>query len=89
MSTIIENSDVVVAPRKKKKAPRTLSENSQQSLQPPRSYTPRTALGRKLWTLRQQMVASGSPLLRWNELESEIAERRGEWEKEVNETDVS
>jgi len=88
MSTVIENSDTIVAPRKKKKTPRTLPENSQQSLQTPRTYKPRTALGRKLWALRQQMVASGNPLLSWNELESEIAERRGE-EQEINETDVS
>lgn len=88
MSIVIENSDTIVAPRKKKKVPRRLPENSQQPLQTPRTYSPRTALGPKLWTLRQQMVASGTPLLNWNELESEIAERRGGREGDINETDV-
>jgi hypothetical protein len=83
MSTSIETPDIIIAPRKKKKTKRLL-----QPLQTPRRYSPRTLLGRKLWTLRQQMVASGSPLLDWNELEYEIAERRGEQEREIDETNV-
>ena len=38
---------------------------------------PRTPLGRRLWELRKQIVASGEPLLDWEDLEREIAERRG------------
>jgi hypothetical protein len=40
-------------------------------------FQPRTPLGRLLWELRKRMVASGEPLLDWDDLEREIAERRG------------
>jgi len=35
-------------------------------------------LGRQLREIRQRIVASGAPLLDWNELDREMAERRGE-----------
>jgi len=38
----------------------------------------RTPLGRRLWSLRQQIVLSGAPLLDWKSLETELAARRGE-----------
>ena len=41
-------------------------------------YRPRTALGRRLMELRAQIVASGEPLLGWDDIEREVAERRGE-----------
>ena len=41
-------------------------------------YLPRTDLGRKLWEIRKKIVASGAPLLGWEEIEAEIADRRGE-----------
>jgi hypothetical protein len=44
----------------------------------PVSFKPKTPLGRKLWELRQKIVASGEPLLDWEELEKEVAERRGD-----------
>jgi hypothetical protein len=34
-------------------------------------------LGRRLWEIRARIVASGEPLLGWEEIEREIAERRG------------
>jgi hypothetical protein len=40
-------------------------------------FRPKTELGRRLWELRKQIVASGEPLLEWEDLEKEIAERRG------------
>jgi len=40
----------------------------------------RTPLGRQLWKIRSKMIASGEPLLGWEEIEQEIAERRGEAE---------
>lgn len=43
-----------------------------------REAEPRTALGRRLWELRRRIVASGAPLLDWNELDQEIRARRGE-----------
>ena len=41
-------------------------------------YEPRTELGRKLVRLRKEIEQSGVPLLDWDDLEREIAERRGE-----------
>ena len=40
-------------------------------------FYPRTELGRRLWELRKKIVASGEPLLDRDEVEREIAERRG------------
>ena len=37
-----------------------------------------SSLGHQLRELRQQIVASGAPLLDWNALERELEERRGE-----------
>lgn len=41
-------------------------------------YEPQTELGRKLVRLRKEIELSGEPLLDWDDLEREIAERRGE-----------
>jgi hypothetical protein len=41
-------------------------------------YQPRTALGRRLWSLRKRILASGEPPLTWDEIDREVAERRGE-----------
>jgi hypothetical protein len=40
-------------------------------------FVPRTELGRRLWELRKKIVASGEPLLSRDEIEREVAERRG------------
>jgi excisionase family DNA binding protein len=40
----------------------------------------KTPLGRRLWKIRSRLVASGEPLLGWEEVEQEIIERRGETE---------
>jgi len=45
---------------------------------PDEEFRPRTALGRRLWEIRQRVVKSGEPLLDWDDLEREVAERRGE-----------
>ena len=42
------------------------------------AYTPRTPLGARLLEIRRRVVSSGAPLLDWDALEREIAERRGE-----------
>jgi hypothetical protein len=39
---------------------------------------PKTPLGRRLQSLRQQIVRSGVPLLDWEDLDKELADRRGE-----------
>ena len=41
-------------------------------------FVPRTPLGKKLWNLRQQILASSVPLLTWDEIEAEVRQRRGE-----------
>jgi hypothetical protein len=42
-----------------------------------KDFQPKTPLGRRLWELRKRIVASGEPLLDWDDLERELAERRG------------
>lgn len=40
-------------------------------------FVARTELARKLWEIRKRIVASGVPLLDWDGIEREKAERRG------------
>ena len=40
--------------------------------------TPRTQLGAELWAIRTRIEQSGVPLLSPEEIEAEVAERRGE-----------
>jgi virulence-associated protein VagC len=40
------------------------------------AYIPKTPLGKRLWSLRQQAIASGMKLLPPEEIEQEIAEQR-------------
>jgi hypothetical protein len=42
------------------------------------SAPPERTLGERLRTLRAQIIRSGEPLLDWDQLEEELAERRGE-----------
>ena len=44
----------------------------------PKTFVARTVLGKRLWLLRQKIVASGAPLLSWEQIEHELAERRGD-----------
>jgi predicted DNA-binding antitoxin AbrB/MazE fold protein len=39
----------------------------------------RTPLGRKLLELRARITKSGAPTLGWDEIEEEVASRRGGW----------
>jgi hypothetical protein len=45
------------------------------------AYEPKTELGRRLWEIRKRIIASGEPLLGWDELEKEVAERKGAGER--------
>jgi hypothetical protein len=45
---------------------------------PEEDFQPKTPLGRRLWEIRQEFLKSGEPLLNWEDLEREVAERRGE-----------
>jgi len=38
----------------------------------------KTSLARRLWKIREKIIASGQPLLNWAEIEKEIKERHGE-----------
>jgi hypothetical protein len=40
------------------------------------AYQPRTALGSLLWEIRGQILASGEPLLSWDEIEREVFQQR-------------
>ena len=45
----------------------------------------RTPFGKKLLEIRQQILASGRPLLDWDDLDREMAaQRRGDWQSEEN-----
>lgn len=44
---------------------------------PESDFQPRTPLGRRLWEIRNRILASGEPLLDWDDIEREVAERRG------------
>lgn len=41
-------------------------------------FTPRTLLGKRLLAIRNNIIADGLPLLTQEEIEREIAERRGD-----------
>jgi len=43
----------------------------------PTERTPRTPLGKKLLEIRRRIVASGRPLLNWEDLDREINAQRG------------
>jgi len=48
-----------------------------------RPHEPRTALGRRLAAIRAKIVASGEPLLDFDEVEREVSERRTAQENEA------
>lgn len=48
-----------------------------QSLKPRPEFIPQTPLAQKLWEIRQRAIANGMNLLTEEELEQELAERRG------------
>ena len=51
---------------------------SEQTEEQSDEFIPRTVLTKRLWELRQKIVASGRHLLDWDDLENELSERRGE-----------
>ena len=42
-----------------------------------KSFTPRTPLPKRLWELRQEVLASGTPLLNLDEIRQELQAWRG------------
>lgn len=65
-------------PRRQKKKGLIVGKKSRNS--EPTERECRTSLGQRLWEIRLQVVASGESLLGWEEIEQEVAERRGETE---------
>jgi hypothetical protein len=45
-------------------------------------YEPRTALGKRLWAIRQRIVSSGVPLLSADAIDTVLAARRGQRESD-------
>jgi hypothetical protein len=51
---------------------------SESETTPPESdFVPQTPLGKKLWEIRQRAIAAGLQLLNEDEIEQELAARRG------------
>ena len=48
----------------------------------PMERTARTPLGKKLLEARQKILASGRPLLDWDDIDREITQQRRRWGKE-------
>lgn len=40
-------------------------------------FTPQTELGKRLWARRRAYIANGGKLLGWDDLERELADRKG------------
>lgn len=55
-----------------------LPKTENQTLQTGSTFKPQTPLGKRLWSIRKRIVASGETLLEWDEIEKEVAARRGE-----------
>jgi hypothetical protein len=69
-------SPVGVMPAKR----RAVVADRTREIQLPVTPKPRTVLGRRLWEMRARIVASGEPLLGWEDIKRELAERRGQRE---------
>jgi hypothetical protein len=67
--------------RKNAFAPEPMHARDERAIQT--SFVPQTELGRRLWQIRQTILASGQPLLEWEGIERELFERTGEPFEEV------
>lgn len=54
-----------------------LSKDNQEDNSMSKNYHPKTELGKKLWFLRQKSLGSQPLLNSWDEVEKELADRRG------------
>lgn len=70
-TTMCENKSLVAKIEKLPKA-------ESQTRQIGSTFEPKTPLGKRLWSIRKRIVASGETLLGWDEIEKEVAARRGE-----------
>jgi hypothetical protein len=60
-----------------------VEKESVEQSQQPGAYTPETPLGKKLLALRERIIAEGLPLLNREEIEKEIADRRGGYQQTI------
>jgi predicted DNA-binding antitoxin AbrB/MazE fold protein len=63
----------------KPKTPVDLPDKAEVRLTIETAETSRTPLGKDLRELKARVVESGVPLLDWDEIETEVASRRGGW----------
>ena len=63
----------------KPKQPLDLPEKAEVHVTIETAATARTPLGRKLRELRSRILRSGAPALGWEQIEEEVASRRGGW----------
>ncbi|MDJ0618362.1 MAG: hypothetical protein QNJ63_16720 [Calothrix sp. MO_192.B10] len=54
-----------------------LLKSDSETITPESDFVPQTPLGKKLWSIRQRAIASGLKLLNEEEIEQELAARRG------------
>lgn len=55
----------------------------------PLSFVPRTALGKRLLAIRNEIIAKGEPLLDREAIEKEVAERRGGYNDDAHDQNLS
>jgi hypothetical protein len=65
----------------KRNTQQSAEKESVEESQPSVAYTPKTPLGKKLLALRERIIAEGLPLLNREEIEKEIADRRGGYQQ--------
>jgi hypothetical protein len=74
----VKNFDEIIAPTDSDYAMKTDTEiSTSEATHEPELFTPRTPLGKRLLAIRNNIIAEGLPLLTREEIEKEIAERRG------------
>jgi hypothetical protein len=54
-----------------------MEKHNKTSEEKPSSFTPKMPLAKRLWELRQEVLASGTPLLNLDEIRQELRARRG------------
>jgi hypothetical protein len=67
-----ENSDTSRVEREAAESGRTEMPSGQLA-----DFKPKTPFGHRLWEIRARLVASGERLLGWEDIDLELAERRG------------
>ena len=64
-------------PREIEPAPERCTRGTESSADNVAFVFPKTELGKRLWEIRAEIVSSGARLLGWEDIERELADRRG------------